>query len=1207
MLDGENNINSTDINTNDINTNDINTNADNINSANISKKKPTKAQQKAILTQGFNTLGETNVPTFTGQGAKSGALQKDIYYGGTEQGDAYLEEIRGRIGNAVDSGDYEAVKSFLKNAKLENNLKGVLTEAYRDVNLTSFLERSFKRGLNFNSPLSGVNEFWQKSMPKETMSEEEFLNSPNYREGMVYDKTLNYSLQKDMAERIDDRAREDEASQFRTTAQKVGYFLASLGAGIIADPVTTIATAGGGTIAKTIGQATTKAFVENATLGFGLGLANKIEFKPEGVDKSSLEVLKEALVMGIAGAGIGAVGKFGGNKWSNFTNGKYIDENFTNVNLENRNLALEKINAGELGGRDLRIAVENNIPLEELLIQKGVKKQPAKAVENNTVDNIENTPDFLPQLEQQGLIKTDRRILNLKNTLSTEDFTKAEEVIASGLLSVRQVADGTKQGISLDTLIANANAKNIKKASPNYNQLSQDLKNDVLNLVNENVINFQEVENISKALLQGTSIEKIKEQSLIKAIDKKINNTPNIVFQNGKIEFVKDALTNKYIENGNIEALAKLEKDPAYLTSNQALNPNNVVIDLPTSVDISNYKMGFNKLNFNYKIVDYTEVLYSNRPDGSINPNFNQAFQPRDRKNDETGLALIRNNANNIDANRLILDFGSASSGAPIVKQDGTVIAGNGRMMSLELAYELNKADIYKSKLQSMFPQADFENIKNPVLIREVSDNLTDAQFIELAKKSNLPEVDSLSSLERIAFDSRILDDPNISTLYQGGDLNGKANQGFYKAFFREVAPNQLKTFIDSNTGDLTIDGITKLRNAILYSAYNKNDNFIKAVAIDNESEVAKTLIASFKEAAPLIFKVKSLISTGTIPKEFDISNNFSKAFNLVYVKEGNNIVKIDLPSLAYNLNQGSIFWEKFTDPLTEAVLRGLFRDEKNLQKLLTQTDMKEFFTNYWELASKQLDVEALGVGKNKSPLEILTEAKGKEKEIYNVEPTEPQVNKATENMPETKNIIKTAEKEGDEMAQTIWQEVRTNVKQNYKTQTGAVKQNNEKLLARLNEDEKLSLNLTEFEKGQYSTEANVLNLALYGQTAGEWRQDYPNLAKASKNIRDISSINELTILNKMETMNAEMITKEISLEERLSTLLDFADAERIKLARDQPQGEFSINPFELENDYKVIDNIFEETIKKEYKKTIDDKFDLLKKLPDYLKCINGK
>ena len=150
MLDGENNINSTDINTNDINTNDINTNADNINSANISKKKPTKAQQKAILTQGFNTLGETNVPTFTGQGAKSGALQKDIYYGGTEQGDAYLEEIRGRIGNAVDSGDYEAVKSFLKNAKLENNLKGVLTEAYRDVNLTSFLERSFKRGLNFN-------------------------------------------------------------------------------------------------------------------------------------------------------------------------------------------------------------------------------------------------------------------------------------------------------------------------------------------------------------------------------------------------------------------------------------------------------------------------------------------------------------------------------------------------------------------------------------------------------------------------------------------------------------------------------------------------------------------------------------------------------------------------------------------------------------------------------------------------------------------------------------------------------------------------------------------------------------------------------------------------------------------------------------------------------------------------------------------------
>jgi hypothetical protein len=1185
----------------------ININAENINSITISKRKPTKTEQKATLTQGFNALGEVNIPAFTGQGAESGALQKDVYYGGTKQGDAYLEEIRGRISNAVDSGDYEAVRSFLKNAKLQNNLKGVLTEAYRDVNLTSFLERSFKRGLNFNSPLSSVNEFWQKSMPKETMSEEEFLNSPYYREGMIYDKTLNYSIQKDMAERMDDRAREQEAEQFRTGFQKVGYFFASLGAGVIADPITTIATAGVGTVSKTIGQAAAKAFVENATLGFGLGLANKIEFKPEGVDKSSGEVLKEALIMGVAGAGIGAIGKFGGNKWSNFSNGKFIDENFTNVNLQNRNLALEKINTGELSGKDLRIAVQNGVSLEDLLIQKEIKGHPKMSVANNVVDNTENIAVFLPQLNQQGLIKTDRRLLNLKNTLSPEDFTKTEEAIASGLLTVKQVVDGTKQGISLNTLIANATSKNIKKVSPNYNQLSQELKNDVLNLVNENVINFQEVEKVSKALLQGTSIQKIKEQSLINATQKKMRNTPSVVLKNGKIEFVKNALTNQYIENGNVEALAKLERDPAYLTSNQALNPNGVVIDLPTSIDISNYKMGFNKLNFNYKIVDYTELLYSNRPDGSINPNFNQAFQPRDRTNDATGLTIIRNNANNIDANRLILDFGSASSGAPIVKQDGTVIAGNGRMMSLELAYELDKANIYKSKLQSMFPQADFENIKNPILVREIADDLTDAQFIELAKKSNIPEVDSLSSLERIAFDSRILDDPNISTLYQGGDLNSAVNQNFYQAFFKEVAPNQLKTFIDPNSGNLTIDGITKLKNAILYSAYNKNDNFIKAVAVDNDSEVAKTLIASFKEVAPLIFKVKSLIQKGVIPQQFDISDNFSKAFNLVHVKDGNNIVKIDLPSLAYNLNESSIFWEKFTDPLTEAVLRGFFKDETNLQKLLTQKEMKEFFANYWDLASKQVDVEALGIGKNKTPLEVLTEAKGKEKKIYNVAPVEPEINKSTENISETKNIIKNAEREGEEMAKTIWQEIRTDVKQNYKTQTGAVKQNTEKLLKRLSEDEKLSLNLNEFERGQYSTEANVLNLALYGQTAGEWRQDFPNLAKAGKNIRDISSINELTILNKMQTMNAEMLAKEISLEQRLSTLVDFAEAERIKLVKDQPQGEFSINPFELENDYKIIDNIFEETIKKEYKKTIDDKFDLLKKLPDYLKCINGK
>jgi hypothetical protein len=53
--------------------------------------------------------------------------------------------------------------------------------------------------------------------------------------------------------------------------------------------------------------------------------------------------------------------------------------------------------------------------------------------------------------------------------------------------------------------------------------------------------------------------------------------------------------------------------------------------------------------------------------------------------------------------------------------------------------------------------------------------------------------------------------------------------------------------------------------------------------------------------------------------------------------------------------------------------------------------------------------------------------------------------------------------------------------------------------------------------------EADLLNVALFGCTAGEWRNANPELAK-SNNIRDFASVNELTVLSNLETQNVELI-----------------------------------------------------------------------------------
>ncbi len=74
-----------------------------------------------------------------------------------------------------------------------------------------------------------------------------------------------------------------------------------------------------------------------------------------------------------------------------------------------------------------------------------------------------------------------------------------------------------------------------------------------------------------------------------------------------------------------------------------------------------------------------------------------------------------------------------------------------------------------------------------------------------------------------------------------------------------------------------------------------------------------------------------------------------------------------------------------------------------------------------------------------------------------------------------------------------------------------------------------------------YAEEADLLNVALFGFTAKAWRDANPELAKHS-NIRDYSSINELTVLSNLETHNAQMIREGKSKEQRFSILKEIAE-----------------------------------------------------------------
>lgn len=71
-----------------------------------------------------------------------------------------------------------------------------------------------------------------------------------------------------------------------------------------------------------------------------------------------------------------------------------------------------------------------------------------------------------------------------------------------------------------------------------------------------------------------------------------------------------------------------------------------------------------------------------------------------------------------------------------------------------------------------------------------------------------------------------------------------------------------------------------------------------------------------------------------------------------------------------------------------------------------------------------------------------------------------------------------------------------------------------------------------------YANEADVLNMALFGMTAKEWRDKNPDL---KGNIRDNATINELICLSNMENINALLINDKVSQGDRLRKLNQIA------------------------------------------------------------------
>lgn len=132
------------------------------------------------------------------------------------------------------------------------------------------------------------------------------------------------------------------------------------------------------------------------------------------------------------------------------------------------------------------------------------------------------------------------------------------------------------------------------------------------------------------------------------------------------------------------------------------------------------------------------------------------------------------------------------------------------------------------------------------------------------------------------------------------------------------------------------------------------------------------------------------------------------------------------------------------------------------------------------------------------------------------------------------------------------WSVRRELAKTNYRIHTDSIKEN---IIPTLTEKQKQYV---------YANEADILNVALFGMTAKEWKDKNPDL---EGNMRDYANVLQLVILVNLENLNAEMIEQGIEQSKRLERLNQIA-----KKQFDILQGTAGIKKIENLDTKKLLD-----------------------------------
>lgn len=348
------------------------------------------------------------------------------------------------------------------------------------------------------------------------------------------------------------------------------------------------------------------------------------------------------------------------------------------------------------------------------------------------------------------------------------------------------------------------------------------------------------------------------------------------------------------------------------------------------------YDADGNSVGVRYEVVDADTLITSNRDDLSINPDFPQELQPRDRSR-AMSQDQIAGIAANLQPERL--GFSSdASTGAPIIGADGLVESGNGRVLAIRRAYQQGgiPADNYRNYLRSQ--NFDVDGIRNPVLVaRRVTDLEDRVAFVTAANRSTAMR---LGAAEQALSDARLLDGDLMSRL-DGADIKAGGNQAFTRGFMQKLPRVEQGNLIDKD-GFLSQEGERRITSALMGRAYGEPAMLTRALE-DTDNNI-KSIAGALADSAGPWAVMRDAVSRGDIPAGMDITDDLVNAVRLVMKARDEGRAVRDV------VNQGEMFGGP--DELSKIVARAMFSDV-DLKKPVGRARLSEFLRDYATEAMK--------------------------------------------------------------------------------------------------------------------------------------------------------------------------------------------------------------------------------------------------------------